>query len=632
MGTALQEVSTMRGQWILITALVALAPGLAHAQYNIIWYDDFEESMAGAGIRGDLESQGHTVEYHSDGMYLDISGPAYDGFNVVVVEHSCGSGTITGLESWLTSGRGYVALLASSMYNDVSDSYIMTLFDVTADGTPVGSPWGSMSAWNIANLVWVDPTHPIATTPNAGFLPTELQWEQVQYHVDLPGGEPVITDSATGATFLVTRENILGGASGNVAILGTNFHSTTNTDPEVQMLVENIISWTVEGGDVDEDGFTTGAGDCDDHNNAVYPAAPEGCDGLDNDCDSDIDEGNSRSTFYPDVDRDTYGDDARPTLACVVPPGYVTIAGDCDDTRAGVLPGGFEFCDELDNDCDGVVDDGVVYDYFYRDSDHDGFGVDGTEDYTCEERPGWVLVSGDCNDLCAACNPDGTEICDELDNDCDGAIDEGLSVTVWRDADSDGYGNPPSEHVDCEVAEGYVTNGDDCDDIHAAAHPGADELCDGVDNNCDGVVDEGLLTTFYADTDGDGYGDDATAVEACAAPQGYVATSGDCVDTAAAINPAAAEVEGDEVDNDCDGTVDEGPGADADADVDADADAEPDGGGDADADADVDADADGGGGDTDGGVDRPEEDCSCRAATAAGLGSAAASLLRLLGL
>jgi hypothetical protein len=380
--------------------------------------------------------------------------------------------------------------------------------------------------------------------------------------------------------------------------------------------------------DMDGDGFMTREGDCDDRNPLVFPGAVEACDGFDNNCDGDIDEGFGRSNFYPDVDRDGYGNTALPTLACVAPPGFTAVSGDCDDQRAGVLPGGFEFCDELDNDCDGVVDDGVVYEYFYRDSDRDGFGVDGTEDYTCEERPGWVLVSGDCNDLCATCNPEGTEICDGLDNDCDGGVDEGLAVTVWRDADGDGYGNPPSEHVDCEVGAGYVTNGDDCDDIHAEAHPGAAEVCDGVDNNCNGEVDEGLLSTYYADGDGDGYGDEAASVEACAMPEGYVDNADDCADGDAAVNPAAAEVAGDEIDNDCDGEVDEGPGADADADVDADADADGDVDADADGDGDVDADADGDG-DGDGDIDRPEEDCTCRAAAANG-GGGFVTLVRAL--
>jgi hypothetical protein len=385
-----------------------------------------------------------------------------------------------------------------------------------------------------------------------------------------------------------------------------------------------IVNWT---SDADEDGFSRADGDCDDRNDTIYPAAPELCDGLDNDCDADIDEGQERTTFYPDLDRDTYGDEARPTLACVAPPLFVARAEDCDDACDTCFPGGYEWCDELDNDCDDVVDDGVTYRYLYRDSDGDGFGVTGTEDYTCEERPTWVEVPDDCNDLCAICNPEGLEICDGLDNDCDGGVDEDLSTTVWRDADDDGYGNPASQQERCELPEGYVENGEDCNDMFAAAHPGADESCDGVDNDCDREIDEDLVSTFFADVDGDTYGDPEVSVDACEAPAGYVASSEDCDDAVAAVNPAATEVE-DGVDNDCDDEVDEGFGADADADGDVDADAD----GDVDADADGDGDADGdadGDGDTDGDVDRPEEGCNCAAAsTARGLPGVLA-LLRL---
>jgi hypothetical protein len=362
--------------------------------------------------------------------------------------------------------------------------------------------------------------------------------------------------------------------------------------------------------DSDGDGFMARDGDCDDYNDTVYPDAPELCDGLDNDCNDDIDETHPRETFYPDEDLDGYGDELLPTLACVAPPEFTSVGEDCDDDCAACFPGGFEYCDELDNDCDGVVDDGVVYTTFYRDSDRDGFGVTGTADYTCEERPGWVQVPDDCDDLCPSCNPDAPEICDDLDNDCDGSIDEDLTVTVWRDADGDGYGNPASRQEACELMAGYVQNADDCDDIHGDAHPGGVEVCDRVDNDCNGVIDEGLLITFFADTDGDSYGDPESTTEACVPPEGFVENADDCDDAAEAINPGADEVV-DGVDNDCDDEVDELPAPDADGDSDSDADVDADADADADSDSDGDADGDG---DSDGDGDVSDEGCGCRAA------------------
>ena len=104
-----------------------------------------------------------------------------------------------------------------------------------------------------------------------------------------------------------------------------------------------------------------------------------------------------------------------------------------------------------------------------------------------------------------------------------------------------------------------VADATDCDDAEGSTHPGADETCDGADDDCDGLIDEDGTdaTTWYADTDGDGYGDASVAVASCGQPTGYVADDTDCDDTDATVNPDAAEV-CDGLDQDCDGSVDEG--------------------------------------------------------------------------
>ncbi len=224
--------------------------------------------------------------------------------------------------------------------------------------------------------------------------------------------------------------------------------------------------------DADGDGFDSAllcygqarALDCRDDDADVHPGAPDPCDYVDQDCDGEIDE--------DDLD----GDGA---LGC----------DDCDDGDAFVHPGAAEVCDDIDNDCDDEVDEGW-------DFDGDGYGE-------CQ---------GDCEPDDATIGPGADEVCDGIDNDCDAAVDE--------DDDRDADGVPTCEG--------------DCDDGEAAVYPGADEGCDGLDNDCDAGTDEAV------DADGDG----------------YTICGGDCDETSAAAHPGGAEA-CDGVDNDCNGHTDE---------------------------------------------------------------------------
>ena len=135
--------------------------------------------------------------------------------------------------------------------------------------------------------------------------------------------------------------------------------------------------------------------------------------------------------------------------------------------------------------------------------------------------------------------------------------------TVYADEDDDGYGNPDRPMSVCEVPEGYVRDATDCDDDRNTVHPGADEYCNDVDDDCDGETDEAGamdLRTFYRDADGDGYGDAADTVEDCAPPEGYVPDYTDCNDDpmagGATVNPGADEA-CNGIDDDCDGSTDE---------------------------------------------------------------------------
>lgn len=181
----------------------------------------------------------------------------------------------------------------------------------------------------------------------------------------------------------------------------------------------------------------------------------------------------------------------------------------------------------------------------------------------------------DCDDGDHTIFPGADEVCDGEDNNCNDAIDEGVSVTLYTDADGDGYGDFKTSAESCEGTTGLVDDYTDCDDTRADINPGAQEVCDpnNTDEDCDGrandqddSVDPDTMFIGYLDSDEDGYGDDATEVTACSLSVDYITIPGDCDDGDAAVNPEAVEICDDEaIDEDCNGFEgDEDPDLDPD--------------------------------------------------------------------
>ena len=319
-------------------------------------------------------------------------------------------------------------------------------------------------------------------------------------------------------------------------------------------------------------GMLADGSDCDDGKPAVNPAATELCDSLDNNCDGLVDDATAADalTWYEDHDADGYGDVNLPVLACDLPTGSVADSTDCDDADPNIFVGATEFCNNIDDDCNGSIDEASALDAltWYRDVDGDGYGSSATTQTSCTQPSGYTATTSDCDDARALSFPGAPEYCNGRDDDCDGTTDENSAVDAllwYRDADSDSYGSATSSTPACTRPSGYVSNSADCDDTRLSTNPAAAESCNGRDDDCDGTTDENTATnasTWYADSDGDGYGTASTSQTACTQPAGYVSTSTDCADSDATRNPAATEL-CNSLDDDCDGTTDESSASNA---------------------------------------------------------------------
>ena len=294
--------------------------------------------------------------------------------------------------------------------------------------------------------------------------------------------------------------------------------------------------------DQDRDGFIASE-DCNDDDPNVNPLADEVCNDVDDDCDGRINnDAIDGSSFLADFDGDGFGDDSSIHTLCVIEAGYVDTSsgGDCDDSNGTIFPGAVERCNEVDDDCNTVIDDqpedGT---YFFLDADGDGFGDDSESIFICTAPSGYIEDNTDCDDSSADTFP--------------GSAEQDSPTACMKDADGDGYGER-------WVLENIVS-GTDCDDDNDAISPSAVEICNEIDDDCDLLIDDADdsvadQNVFYVDNDGDGYGDATNTVLNCYATEVLLEDNTDCYDTDDEVNPSAIEI-CDGVDNDCDTTTSE---------------------------------------------------------------------------
>ena len=279
--------------------------------------------------------------------------------------------------------------------------------------------------------------------------------------------------------------------------------------------------------DIDEESYVPNNDDCNDDDFMVNPAALEICDGKDNNCQEGIDEG-LLSVFYLDADDDGKGNPNNYLEACPLPLGYVSDNTDCDDTDADLW--------QLIN--------------MYLDADFDGYGSSPVS--ICIGSfvpPGYSLNGLDCDDSIMTVHPGALEVCDEHDNDCDPLTIDGSGET------------PPFNAVQQGVCTGSLkgcVNGNWIDNYNGIAdYEIVETLCDSLNNDCDEETDEGLMNTLYFDSDNDSFGNSNNSLMSCALSWGnYVLMGGDCDDANELIFPEAVEL-CDGLNNDCDDLIDE---------------------------------------------------------------------------
>jgi Putative metal-binding motif/FG-GAP-like repeat/FG-GAP repeat len=298
-----------------------------------------------------------------------------------------------------------------------------------------------------------------------------------------------------------------------------------------------LLAACADKGNTDQDGDGFVGDDCDETDPLVFPGAVEACNEIDDNCDGQVDEGVT-TDWSQDADGDGYGEvGGTTTAACEPPPGTAASSDDCDDSDTDIHPAAPERCNSLDDNCDGVADDGVGQNW-YVDQDGDGFGLAGTGELSCEEqRPGWALNDSDCDDTDATAFPGAAEVCgDSDDDDCDGLPDAGAEGLFYSDLDLDGYGDPDDSELTCEPQAGWLADSSDCAPADPNIHPGATETCNATDDDCNGVVDDGV------DADGDGFVSDLCV------------GGDDCDDSDSDIWPGLPdEVCEDGIDQDCSG-------------------------------------------------------------------------------
>jgi hypothetical protein len=308
--------------------------------------------------------------------------------------------------------------------------------------------------------------------------------------------------------------------------------------------------------DADGDGFTVAEGDCDDADPDANPGVAEACNGVDDDCSGDVDDGAcscptaslaTGDSLYQLCSGAATWDAAR--ASCTADGGWDLVV--LDDATEDTFVTAAALGDGLGPWWIGLTDSAAEGTFLWVDGSSETYSNwDATQpdDGGPGEDCAWAATTGLWSDL--RCN--GSDKADWVcETTCQGSW--------YEDTDRDGFGDPGTQTEGCSAPPGrWVGMAGDCDDADADVNPDAEELCDGLDQDCDGEIDEPPAgsTVWYRDADGDGHGDAGDTTTGCDQPAGYVSSDDDCDDADETAFPGAEET-CDGVDDDCDGRTDE---------------------------------------------------------------------------
>jgi hypothetical protein len=266
------------------------------------------------------------------------------------------------------------------------------------------------------------------------------------------------------------------------------------------------------------------------------------------------------NTYYRDADGDTYGNLGVTTQACTAPAGYVSDHTDCNDADSAIHPGATEICDNKDNNCNGQIDEGVKTNFF-QDLDGDLFGNALITTQACSAPQGYVSDNTDCNDNNTAIHPNAAEKCNNIDDNCNGLTDEGFNVGAVCSSNANSCGDTNQGNLICSQ-DGLSSV---CNSQTPNERLNWSQVCNSQPNIC-GLTNSGLTdcngnclaeTPAVIDSDGDGIPDCQDNCVNVANPNQEDCNKNRIGDACDDINPSATEI-CDNIDNNCNGEIDEG--------------------------------------------------------------------------